>query len=538
MKALKNSKDLLQDIKKQGFYENGLNFVVNNLCPFCDTVYDSHSLLTHVKEKTLENKKANLLKSNVQSGCSILASDYQALIHEIDEIKRAAVVIDLTDEAEKLIVLSEKIKQDCYLLNKFIDRLENVEILIKNPYGRFDNTIFTALDKILGDAEKIPNSSTEDEAKCFLIIADERLNKYKVAKREKNVWEARSKITANVLSEFEAVSEKKLTDLYEEVETDFSEFYSKINNSDEKDFSAQLTHNKGSLNLEVDFYGRGVFPPNAFHSEGHQDGMGLCLYLALSKKMLGNRFTFCLLDDVLMSVDTNHRREFCRLLKSKFPSTQFIITTHDEIWKKQLISEKLVNYKRVINFRGWSVDNGPSCLNEEDTIEALDRCVKNENILEAAPILRQYLEYIMTELSYKFRVKLERNLNNSYELGELSDAVISRYKELLKKAKTAANSWNQTYKVNKIENIDASFIDAIGKTKIEQWALNSSVHYNEWANFTPNDFLLLQETFFDLLNQFKCPDCHSWLYVSPSKYNVEMVKCECGKFLLNLKLKK
>lgn len=38
------------------------------------------------------------------------------------------------------------------------------------------------------------------------------------------------------------------------------------------------------------------------HSEGHQDGMGACLYFALMKKLLGDRFGFAVLDDVVMEV--------------------------------------------------------------------------------------------------------------------------------------------------------------------------------------------------------------------------------------------
>jgi len=57
----------------------------------------------------------------------------------------------------------------------------------------------------------------------------------------------------------------------------------------------------------VNFYDRGLFPPAAFHSEGHQDGMGVCLYLALMKRLFGKRITFALLDDVVMSVDAGHR---------------------------------------------------------------------------------------------------------------------------------------------------------------------------------------------------------------------------------------
>src|SRR5207237_5623116 len=119
--------------------------------------------------------------------------------------------------------------------------------------------------------------------------------------------------------------------IYAHVEKDLTEYYTFINRDDEEKFAGELTPSVGKLAFNVDFYGRGKFPPGAYHSEGHQDGMGLCLYLALMKHTLGSNFTFAVLDDVLMSVDSSHRREVCKLLKSQFPKVQFILTTHDPV---------------------------------------------------------------------------------------------------------------------------------------------------------------------------------------------------------------
>src|SRR6202012_4843999 len=116
-----------------------------------------------------------------------------------------------------------------------------------------------------------------------------------------------------------------------------------------------VTPTPGSLGLDVNFYDRGLFPPGAFHSEGHQDGMGVCLYLALMKRLFGARFTLALLDDVVMSVDVDHRYQFCQLLKSRFPDTQFIITTHDRLWAEQMRQAGLVSGKRSLTFHSWSV---------------------------------------------------------------------------------------------------------------------------------------------------------------------------------------
>jgi hypothetical protein len=76
---------------------------------------------------------------------------------------------------------------------------------------------------------------------------------------------------------------------------------------DEDKFEGKLTPSVGKLAFDVDFYGRGKFPPGVYHSEGHQDGMGLCLYLAMMNHTLGADFTLAVLDDVLMCVAHSRR---------------------------------------------------------------------------------------------------------------------------------------------------------------------------------------------------------------------------------------
>jgi recombinational DNA repair ATPase RecF len=80
--------------------------------------------------------------------------------------------------------------------------------------------------------------------------------------------------------------------------------------------------------------------------------MGVCLYLALMKRLFGNDCTIALLDDVVMSVDSNHRRKFCQLLKTQFPDTQFIITTHDRLRAQQMRSDLLVSAKTSLALYG------------------------------------------------------------------------------------------------------------------------------------------------------------------------------------------
>src|SRR5262249_40981955 len=162
---------------------------------------------------------------------------------------------------------------------------------------------------------------------------------------------------AKVLAHYNKAHEDVLDGIYEKVAEDFTKFYRIINRDDEDKFVGKLESAPAKLSFDVDFYERGLFPPGAYHSEGHQDGMGLCLYLALRKRALGDKFTFAVLDDVLMSVDPGHRREVGRLLKNEFPDTQFILTTHDRVWLQYMKTEGLIVRSQL--FGGWSVEMGP-----------------------------------------------------------------------------------------------------------------------------------------------------------------------------------
>jgi hypothetical protein len=203
------------------------------------------------------------------------------------------------------------------------------------------------------------------------------------------------------------VTTKALEKIYKQVEAAFTENYRQINQEDEGGFTAQLIPSIGKLGFDVDFYGRGPFPPGAYHSEGHQDGMGLCLYLALMSHLLKSSFTFAVLDDVVMSVDAGHRREVCSLLKQRFPGTQFIFTTHDEIWLRHMRSEGLIKDRNFVHFRKWSVDLGPTEWDDRDVWQEIDDYLSKQDVRAAAALLRHYLEHFAKEVCGRLRAKVE-----------------------------------------------------------------------------------------------------------------------------------
>ena len=393
-------------------------------------------------------------------------------------------------------------------------------------------------EELTATHEKIkarPDKSATSEASKFLVLAQERLSLLRSARRNAEAKKSVATLGRAAYKVYCDVSEAVLVKLYEEVEEEFGTYYRSINQDDEGEFKAKFEPAEGKLGLLVDFHKKGMFPPGAYHSEGHQDGMGVCLYLALMNRVLGDKFTLAVLDDVVMSVDSQHRKQFCKLLKTRFPNTQFVITTHDQVWAKQLRSQAVVGSKSFVAFRTWSVETGPVLDEVAEVWEQIEADLEKNEVPTAAGRLRRHLEYVAKELADELAAKVKFRADNGYDMGELLSAVIRRQGDLLKQAAKVARSWGDSEQLAQVTALQDARSTILSASNDEQWVINKAIHYNEWADLSKNDFKPVVKAFKDLLQQFRCekPKCDSWLSLTPKHDPVDL-RCSCGAFRLNL----
>jgi hypothetical protein len=93
-----------------------------------------------------------------------------------------------------------------------------------------------------------------------------------------------------------------------------------------------------------------------------------------------------------MSVDSGHRYQFCKLLKTHFPQTQFIITTHDRLWAEQLKSAGLVSAKTSLAFHSWTIDTGPLVESNQEIWDEIASALGKGKVEVAAAALRHHLD--------------------------------------------------------------------------------------------------------------------------------------------------
>ena len=324
-----------------------------------------------------------------------------------------------------------------------------------------------------------PDKSATIEANAFLVVAQERLNNLRIARRnteEKKSHAARGKTAYRIYNE---VSEAALLTLYQQVEEEFGSYYRLINQDDEGEFKARFEPAEGKLGLLVDFHKKGHVPAAAYHSEGHQDGMGVCLYLALMRRVLDKNFTFAVLDDVVSSVDSQHRKQFCKPLKTKFANTQFIITTHDQVWAKQLRTEGVVNAKTAVAFHTWTVETGPVLDEVAEVWDKIDADLAKNEVPTAAGRLRRHLEFVAADLADELGAKVSFRADGGYDMGELLSAVIGRQGELLKSAAKAAKSLDDAEAIAKVEALRQARQQVLSEKEGEHWGIHKAIHYNE-----------------------------------------------------------
>ena len=536
---LESDPALREAIVRRTFVERGLSLVDDANCPLCDSDWnDIDELKAHLRGKLAKSTEAESVQTRLLAAAARIAAEARRVKAIVEAATRIVKNEAQPDFAKKLTDWSQGLQTLVDTLTSVDRTMQQAERLkigwVQPPLG-----LDADLASVIANVSAKPDQTATTAAQNFLTLAQDRHVTWRSAQREAARAEAAQEAGKAVYGVYCDVSEVVLTKLYAEVQTDFGEFYREINSDDEGAFRAELKPTEGALDLEVDFHARGMFPPAAYHSEGHQDGMGLCLYLALMKRLLGDEFSFALLDDVVMSVDQDHRKQVCKLLKTRFPNTQFLITTHDKIWAKQMQTEQLVTSKGGVVFYGWSVETGPIFEVQSEVWGQIDADLKRGDVPAAAARLRRHAEYIAGEVAERLGAVVPYKGDASYDLGDLLPAVKSRHGDLLGKAAASANSWNDAAAKAQVAALQAARTVALKRLEGEQWVVNRSVHFNELYSFGVAEFRDVVAAFKDLLSQFACANagCGSLLRVVFAGRSPEAVKCDCGAVNLNLKSK-
>lgn len=507
-------------------------------CPLCLTEIDPKDLETSITQRLDLAKDINEKYTNVKEYKRAISLFINQLAAAIGTLATSLQVSALKQQKENLDTLVTHLELLDQVLKKEVPYLLEESTLKSQLDAIFEPLLaldFTALTEQV--KTHVQSGTTKEDAISILAKTQEKVREINRRKKAVKLAKANHQRAVDLLAQFEVAQNEVIDELYASIKDRFVELYRDLHTNDESLFEADLQQDGASVSLSVDFYGRGQHPPHALHSEGHQDSMGVCLFLALNEKVSEGKVQTIVLDDVVTSVDTEHRKELCRMLKSKFPQTQLIITTHDTTWAQQMKTHGVVDKKNLIKFYGWEVDSGPKHASPLDIWEEITNAVNEDDVHSASSKLRRFSEEFYLNMCVDLRANVPCKLDGGWTLGDLFPNAWKKYSDLLKEAQKAARTWGNEQLAQDIETKISQGNQIYTRAWQEAWGVNRTTHFTYWENMTKADFAPVVEAFKDFYDFFTCPTCKQTCYVTLNQaFELESLTCECGS--LSYKLRK
>lgn len=512
------------DLEKQvKMVELAADLVIEGKCPLCELKWDMDELKSMLEQKKkrldgLNSGYKNYLTEKVAVQTSIIP-----IISSLDTLVRGLSLPEddlLSAWHADLNNLSELIEKP---LSDTVKKTGSTKKVFKNILLPKDiDKRITDLDKYLEN--KYPKTTPEQDAWDTLTKIQTLLTGLESAEKILRDAVLVNKRTEKIYTEFIKSRDEVVQNIYDSINSEFVSYYKILNGDDEGSFKSKLTSDGPGLNFEVDFYGYGEHPPHALHSEGHQDSMGICIFLALSKKFSGSKLNIIMLDDVVMSIDSGHRGKFAELLRDKFSDKQFIITTHDKVWAKQLIRKKVTLYN--VEFSGWSPTKGPNTSISKDWKGGLEDLIadlrkgSDHNVIGS---FRKIIEEQFLKICIDLDAKTSIRLDGNYTLGDLIPPAIKKFKEAINESskQTSGKVRSKADYANMLVEFDKC------RKKLDEngWMINPATHHTDWENFAPNEKVELICLYTDLLAMFFCSACSLGYHLNPSE---KILLCNCN----------
>jgi recombinational DNA repair ATPase RecF len=236
---------------------------------------------------------------------------------------------------------------------------------------------------------------------------------------------------------FSKARECAIQKIFEQIAETVLDFYRRLHDLDELNEQSECTALElkptsraasGGLRLAIQFLGlANSKDPRAFLSEGHLDSLGLCIFLA-TVHIFSPPGSLLVLDDVLTSIDKEHRRRVGELLFQKFADYQVILTTHDEHWHDLLHSSArawgIQDKWSFVKLVSWTVDSGPAQSEQDSSWEFVTVHLTEADYRELGGPFRLILEDFLKRAAVKIELRVRFKIDGKYTAGDFLTAGI------------------------------------------------------------------------------------------------------------------
>lgn len=464
-------------------------------CPLCEQSVNRDDLLVSIekklKELRLELEEDSQLTQDISESLACISDSteqittFQENIASFDSFTEFKGVSQ--DLIERLRSYTKK-SEDVRILEKKFDLDE-----IKKILSQRDKMFRRVLSTVSGLLEE---KTSSNRLKKRLDLASEltqtkaHLDHISRLEKERSKLSRLHKVAKILSSSFTTTKKEKVGEVLASIQNDVNSFYSLLHPDDpHKAIELRMDPKRpSSTKVTIESFGGFREGPRALISEGHRDSLGLCIFLAFKRKF-HRECSLIVLDDVVTTIDRQHRSKICELLEQEFGDCQIIITTHDEIWYEQIM--RMCSNFMPIEIQGWTRENGPIISSFQPRWERIGEKLLVGDKEAAGNASRQYLEWFLAKLGETVLATVPIRESNRYGMNELTISVRSRLKKLLKEG---TNKDNILSKLDKI--VKTSFM------------VNLLSHHNPiMSQFSIKEIEDFSKCIREFHKSFSCPDC-------------------------------
>ena len=516
--------ELLRSLSCSELLRLGLDLLDDSgLCPLCGHEWPADVLEDRLRGRWAQCEEAGEIQQRISEMARQIRSAFSTVLAQVEEVQRRVEIANLDDERAWLATWAADLRRAQDILASPVSRRGELTSDIASMLAPSQLAASVSRVEVRAVAEA---EDTASQALAQLAGAREALASLDDATAGLQSTIAGQGIAEALLGAFETARDEVFSELFNTIVGRFTALYRRLHGEDEEQFEAALELDGAGMQMDVDFYGRGMLPIGSVHSEGHLDSMGICLFLALNEYLSGDALEIIVLDDVVMSVDRGHRRAFAELLAEEFSSRQVVITTHEDDWAMQLQTTGVVTREGSFRFSAWDVETGPQVEVDADIWTSIERDMAAEQVGAAAQKLRRWGEYFFASSCDLLGAAVPFHLDGSWNLGEVLLAAEAKLRRYLTRAEAGArDDETRTIVRARLDELQRAFL----LTRAEQWVVNAEVHYNTWADLSPEDFRPVVQALQELAVSFVCPDCGAQLSLVRGRPDV--LQCRCANVL-------
>lgn len=405
-----------------------------SLCPVCEQAVEGPKLSASLESRIRSLSALSDKASGLRRTAATLKGNLQTLNSQLE---RLLPDLRSSEGFEAEVKSIEGILEDLRELTSDVSSAQNIE-------GDFDASTFSDLAdrlgrcyKAIGDlaSKQVDESSlSKEEEKAFGLIQTLRscadaMARWEAARRSEALSQNRFTISEHVYDVFSRQRRSVIEGVYASLVDRINYFYNIVHPDEEHGNIALNVVRRASALLAMDAFGQKAQDPRALASEGHLDTLGLCIFLAFYE-LSSETFPVMVLDDVLTTVDSQHRRRIADLLLTCFKHVQLIITTHDEIWSKQ-IAAVLRAHKRTHEFQNqeiirWTRQQGLVLKSVRNEWEGIEERLNAGEKDDAGTRGRIYLERVLKRACSAMRAPVPYREDGDYTVFDLFDPATQR----------------------------------------------------------------------------------------------------------------